>query len=118
MQMKSRLLALVIAALLLAITTSPALRAAAPVPDSSNIDEGKYAVQWTFTVNGSASSSTDFSSWTAYRNVLIQGSATSYTPPNGFSVTEPFQLTVTDSSHSVENGNCWQKVVDESITDP
>lgn len=56
----------------------------------------------------------DISAWTAYRNVLIQGSATSYTPPVGFSVTEPFQLTVTNTSHSVENGKCWQEVTDDN----
>ncbi len=87
-------------------------------PAATDLSEGKYEVQWTITANGSGSGADNTSSWTAYRNVLIQGSAIIDDPANDFATVEPYQLTVTDTSQAIENEICYQEVTRQYITDP
>jgi uncharacterized repeat protein (TIGR01451 family) len=101
----------------------PVTQVAAPddakaVPAAPDLGEGKYEVRWTFTANASGSGQDEFRSWTAYRNVLVQGSMIVEVPQNAFAIAEPFQLTVTDTSQSIENGFCYQRLTREYITDP
>ena len=120
---------LLVVSLILPLTPSPVAAQTPAVADTALdapldaqtptlLGDGKYEVRWFFTATGSASGGDQYKTWTAYRNVVIQGSAIVNDPPGDYATVEPFQLTVTDNSQVVENGNCYQDVTREFITDP
>ena len=112
---------LLVVSLILPLTPSPvaaqtpavadtALDAPLDAQTTTELGDGKYEVRWFFTATGSASGGDQYKTWTAYRNVVIQGSAIVNDPPADYATVEPFQLTVTDNSQVIENSFCYQDV--------